>query len=443
MTSSVGRSRRIPTLLTSLRRQAELRFTVHRPASAEVSPCCHRSSSGDVARGVHIGVARPGGAGLAFKYRLALAVSDSHIPTRRASLRRVRGRDLLDPTIRLVLQTTREQTPPASEDAPVEAPFLGHLPAGLLHGAPGRSGHRPRVQGFDPDRVEAPCDRRGGLLAPVLASVGLTRIQLGDRALGAGTPFGTALSTGQPLLQHPQPLGLSRAQARDVQQFAGGQRRRHHNPAVDTDHGTITWTNDGIRDVGKCDVPSARPVAGDPVRLHPLRHRARQPEAHPTDLGNPHTPNPTVQPLDMMRFDRDLAKTLVQTSLPPCRTTVSPSEEVRHRLCEIAQRLLLHIVRPSRKPVVLSAGRSQLSTLLVVSRHAAPGLPMPLLLNSQVPHIPGIATMLSQLHRLPSGRKQPVARHPRNISATTDKSAKGEAAFPALAQARVHTATIQ
>jgi hypothetical protein len=49
-----------------------LRFTVRRPASAEVSPCCHRPSGGDVACSVHIGVPRT--AGLALEDRLALAV---------------------------------------------------------------------------------------------------------------------------------------------------------------------------------------------------------------------------------------------------------------------------------------------------------------------------------------------------------------------------------
>ena len=73
-----------------------MRFTVRRPASAEVSPCCHRPSGGDVASCVHVSIARPRGAGFAFENRLALAVSGSDVPARRASLRRVRGRDLLD-----------------------------------------------------------------------------------------------------------------------------------------------------------------------------------------------------------------------------------------------------------------------------------------------------------------------------------------------------------
>ena len=117
MTSSPARSLGIPTRPKYLcGRRAELRFTVRRPASAEVSPCCHRPSGGDVACSVHVGVARPCVAGFALENRLALAVSGCDVPARRASLRRVCSRDLLDPTVSLVLQTRGEQTPSASAE---------------------------------------------------------------------------------------------------------------------------------------------------------------------------------------------------------------------------------------------------------------------------------------------------------------------------------------
>jgi hypothetical protein len=53
---------------------------------------------------------------------------------------------------------------------------------------------------------------------------------------------------------------------------------------------------------------------------------------------------------------------------------------------------------------------------------------MLLLLDGQIPHIPSLATMLRQLRFLLSGRKQTITRHPSNLTATTDKSPKGEAA---------------
>src|SRR5262245_6041587 len=128
-------------------RRAELRFTVCRPASAEVSPCCHRPSGGDVACSVHVGVARSRGAGYAVKNRLALAVLARHMPTRGASLRRVCGRDLLDPTASLVLQTRGEQTPTASADAAIHTAFLCDPLAAPLDGAPRTAGHRTHVEG--------------------------------------------------------------------------------------------------------------------------------------------------------------------------------------------------------------------------------------------------------------------------------------------------------
>src|SRR5277367_6689040 len=108
LTSSTGLSRWIPTPSRLGSRRTELRFTVRRPASAEVSPCCHRPSGGDVACGVHVCVARPRAAGDALENRLALAVFGCDVPTVGASLRRIRRRDDFDPPQALVLQPGHE-----------------------------------------------------------------------------------------------------------------------------------------------------------------------------------------------------------------------------------------------------------------------------------------------------------------------------------------------
>src|SRR5258708_26476157 len=108
-------------LSTGLRgRSRELRFTVRRPPSGEVSPCCHRPSGGDVACTVDVGVAPSSSAGFALEDRLALAVSGCDMLARGASLRRVRSRDLLDPAQSLVLQTRDQLTPANSADRAVE-----------------------------------------------------------------------------------------------------------------------------------------------------------------------------------------------------------------------------------------------------------------------------------------------------------------------------------
>jgi hypothetical protein len=91
---------------------------------------------------------------------------------------------------------------------------------------------------------------------------------------------------------------------------------------------------------------------------------------------------------------------------------------------------------------VIGTGSGQLSALLVVPRRAPTGLPVQLLLDRQIPDKPGVATMLRQHRLLVSGRKQPVSRHTGNVTATTDKSPKGEAALrPPAKASEFHAAT--
>ena len=171
-----------------------MRFTVRRPPSGEVSPCCHRPSGGDVACSVHVGVAPSGVAGFALENRLALAVSGSDVPACGASLRRVRGRDLLDPTQSLVLQACDEQAPATSADCAVQPALLSDSHTRLLDGAARRSGHRPHVKGLDPDHVESPRELSGGLLDPVLTPVPLASLQLRDRPPRLVAAVGAALA---------------------------------------------------------------------------------------------------------------------------------------------------------------------------------------------------------------------------------------------------------
>jgi hypothetical protein len=96
-------------------------------------------------------------------------------------------------------------------------------------------------------------------------------------------------------------------------------------------------------------------------------------------------------------------------------------EEVPHGLSEVAQRLLLHGLRPGRQPVVFGAGLGQLRRLLAVPRGATARLPQLLLLHGQVPHEPRMPAMLQQHRLLSRRRQQPESRHSRNVSAPTDK----------------------
>ncbi len=140
-----------------------MRFTVRRPPLGEVSPCCHRPSGGDVACSVDVGAASARCAGLALEDRLALAIFRCGVPAHRASLRRVRGRDLLDPTVSLVLQPGGEKPPTAAADRPIQSALLSNTNTRLIDGPSRGASHRPHVEGFDPDRVEAARDVSGGL----------------------------------------------------------------------------------------------------------------------------------------------------------------------------------------------------------------------------------------------------------------------------------------
>jgi hypothetical protein len=415
--------------------RAELRFTVRRPASAEVSPCCHRPSGGDVACSVHVGVARPRVTDLALENRLALAVLGCDMTARGASLRRVRGRDLLDPSVSLMLQTRGKQTPTACVDSPIQSTFLGNAHTRLRHSSPRGACHHAHVEGLDPDRIETPRDVSSGFFYPVLTTVGLTRFQLRNRRLRASSPAGAAPGAGKPLLQHLQPLSLTAAQARNAQQLTRRQGRRHYNTTVDTHNAALTRTSDGTRDMREPDMPAAGPIAGNPVGLHALGDRPRQAKTHPTHLGHPHPTEPAVQTLDVMRFHCDLAKSLMHTGFAPRRPAVRSNEKVAHGLRKVPQCLLLHGLRARRQPSVLAAGSGQLSTLLDVARRTTSRLPMLLLLDGQVSHISGVTTMLRQHRRLRGSRKQPISRHPRNVTATTDNLTKGDAAVFPLAQA--------
>ena len=113
-----------------------MRFTVYRPASAEVSPCCHRPPGGDVACGVHASVARACAAGDTLENRLALAVFRCDMPAGRASLRRVRSWNGFEPSRSFVLQPGNQSSPPVAVNLTVEAPLLRDVGAWALTSTP-------------------------------------------------------------------------------------------------------------------------------------------------------------------------------------------------------------------------------------------------------------------------------------------------------------------
>jgi hypothetical protein len=402
-----------------------VRFTVRRPASAEVSPCCHRPSGGDVACGVHVGIARARAAGDALENRLALAVFRRDMPAGRASLRCVRSPNRFEPPRSFVLKPGNQQAPALAVNLTVEAPFLRDVDARKFTSTARRTGHRSHIQVFDSDRVEAAGYIGGGLFYPFAAAVCFAGPQSADGLFGSCPPARTGSRPRQTLLQSPQSLCFTSAKARNTQQLPGGQRRRRRHPAIDANHAAITGAWNSFGDDGKGDVPASRSIQGDAIRLHRVGDAAGPPEPNPTYFRYPYLPVAAAQPFEVARFESDLAKPFMPADLAPCRATMGAVEKVAHRLGEVAQRLLLHGLRSGRQPIVFGARRRQLGTLLVVIRRLASRLPVPLLLDGEIPHKAGMATMLGQYGRLLTAGKQPKPAHTVNIDKTTDNLAKG------------------
>ncbi len=411
-----------------------MRFPVHRPASAEVSPCCHRPSGGDVTCGVHVGIARPCTADDTLKNRLALTVFRRDVPAVGASLRRKRCRDEFEPPSGLVLQPGHQQSPPLAADLTVEAPFLRDVGARAFTTTARRAGHSTHVQVFDADGVEAAHQIGGGLFHPVAMAICFAGAQPRNRQLRSRPPVRSALRPGQPPLQSAESFGFPSTKARYAQQLPAGQRNRYRHAAINTNEAAIIGSRDRVGDGGKSDVPPPSSIQSDSIGLHGIGYVAGPPEPHPTDLRYPNLPIAAAHPVDMAPFESDLPKSLMRAGLTPRRATVGAVEKVAHRLREVPQRSpasgrypqLLHSLRPGCQPIVFGAGRSQLGTLLVVTRRPAPRLPvLLLLLHGQIPHKPGVATVFGQCRHLLRVGKQPKPRHSNNIGSTTDHQSKG------------------
>ncbi len=397
-----------------------MRFTVHRPPTGEVSLCWHRPSGGDVAGRVHVGVAPPGFAGDAREDRLALAVFGRDMPTGTASLRREGGRDPFKSARGFMVEPGNQPTPAPTPDCAIQATFLGNPNTGLVERAASGACHRPHVKVLDSNGVEPARQIGCDLLDPVAAAVGFARSESGDRQPGALSAVGAASGAREALLQAAQPHPLTCCQARSVQQFPGGECRRHRHTAIDTNHAGIPRSRDRVGDVGERNMPAPGSIKSDAIRLHTGRHRPRPSESDPADLGHPYPPVVLVELFDMARLHPNLAEAFMYAGFAPRWTPMCAPEEVPHSLGEVPQRLLLHCVRPGRQPVVFGTRVGQLRRLLVVPRGVPPRLPKLMLLHRQIPHEPRMPAMVQQHDLLSGRRQQPEARHMRNVTTATD-----------------------
>ncbi len=410
--------------IDSGRRGSELRFTVRRPPIGEVSPCCHHPSGGDVACSVDVGVAAAGIADFALEDRLALAVPGCDVPACGATLRRVHRGHSFETTKRFVLQTFNQHSPCTSADLAVESTLMGYSTARSFEGSARGSRHGSYVERLNPDHLETPREVSGGLLDPILSPVGFASSHLCNRAFGSRATFRATLAACEMLLQLLQPFRLTRGGLRRVQEFAGGQCGRDDDAAVNADHTAVFRAGDRVGDMGERDMPAARTITGDPVRLDTAWHWTRKTEPNPTNLRYPDSAKIPAQFLDMARPNCNLPKSFVHTGLTPRRTPVRTAEEILHRLCKIPQRLLLHRLTSSSKPFKLSSRLCQLRRLHVIAGRLSAPLPMLLLLDRQVPHIPCIPAVSQQNPLLFRGGHQPEPRHDCTIAVATDIPAR-------------------
>ena len=190
-------------------------------------------------------------------------------------------------------------------------------------------------------------------------------------------------------------------------------------------------------------MPASCTIHRYPVGLGARRHRAGPAEPHPSGLRHPDLAglpgHPADIPLPAAPHD---AEPLVPPGLAPRRPPgrVRRVEERRHRLGEVAQRLLLHGLGAGGQPRVFRSRGGELPALLQVARRALPArAPVGVLLDGQVPHVPGVAAVVPQHRLLGGGGEQPVLGHANTLSDITDISGEVTRRFLSGLKAGVST----
>ena len=252
-------------------------------------------------------------------------------------------------------------------------------------------------------------------------------LQPGDRVLDPAAAVRSSLGAGEGALHTPQPDPLPRGQGGAVQQLAGGQGRGDRHPPVNAHGLAVSRCGNRLGDHRERDMPSACPIPGHPVGLCARRHGTGPAESHPSGLGHPDLADVTghaayVPVLPAPPHDPE---SLLPSGLAPRRPPgrVLRVEERRYRPGEVAQRLLLDRLGAGGQPRVLGPRLGELPALLQEAWSAlAARVPVGVLLDGQVPHVPGVAAVDPQ-HRLLGGRgEQPVPGHANTLSDGTDIS---------------------
>ncbi len=349
------------------------------------------------------------------------------MPARRASLAGERGIDLLHPAGCLVYQALAQQPPARPQDLAVEPGLGAHIPAWISGGAPCRAGHLADLQVLDADHIKAARDVSTGLFGPVLAPIGLASAHPGNAQPYLPAAVRATPGAGELALQAPQPPPLPRAQAEHVQQLTCRQRSADSYAAVDTDDLTVAGCQDGVGNCGKSHMPASGPIHGHPIRPHCRRHRAGPAKPDPSDLGHPDFAYVTGQAAHIP-LPATLSHNAESLILPGLAPRGSPGQVLRvkergHRPGEVPQCLLLYRVGSVGEPRVLCPGLGELPTLFQVARRARPAwTPVRVLLDREVPYVPGVSTVLAQGYLLVGRGTQPIPRHTNTLAITADIS---------------------
>jgi hypothetical protein len=401
-----------------------LRFAVRGPGNPVASPRSHGVPRRDVPSRVHVGVDRQT-ADAAPEPRLALSRLRVAVPAARASLRRVRGVDLLYPPGCFPLQPTHQQAPTRPHDLPVEPSFGPDVPARIPDGPLGRARHVLYLKVLDTNYIEPPRDVCTGFFHPVLAPVRRAGVQPGDCVLYSPAAARASLCSGKPALQAEKPLSFPRGQDRNPQQLSGRQSRADGDSSVDPHYIAGPWCRKGRWNGGEGDMPAPGRIHSHPIGLDRCRQGAGPAEPYPSGLRDPdftsfpaqaaHVPLPPAAPDD--------PESLVTPGLAPGRPPrgVARVEERRHCLGEVPQCLLLYHLGACGEPCVLCADPGELTTLLQVARRALPSGPPPgLLLDREVPYKPSMRAVVSKHYFLDARRDQAVTGHSNTIWVRTD-----------------------
>ena len=161
-------------------------------------------------------------------------------------------------------------------------------------------------------------------------------------------------------------------------------------------------------------MPAARPVHPHPCHAQVRGQGTGPPEPHPPAFGDLHLTPAAGHPPHLGVPDHEPLRAAL-TAVPRSARPVLRPEKRRQRPVEIPQRLLLHRRRTLGQPRLSGTRLGQLPLTFRTTRCAPPARPPPrLLLNSKIPHQPGILTMAPQNTHLRRRRVQPVPdRHSR------------------------------